>query len=472
MIINKFIIVLCLIFIILLLNKLIRHQENFQSTQAITRPAFSTSLNYNCANYDNLEVCKVFEDSGLCKIHGSECKPVCRFAPGSPDNQEEIHSVGEDGVARFRKCLEVCNESNTGDDNSYCSNRQCIDVCNSENYGMSDQLLRYNQRDPDVSVEKYYEDIVNRIDDLEPDHPVFNKILNPLKEYTLSNLGVDRQNELSSKIDELNNVRNILKDIQEVKLDVDNTGTAMFVNNLEKIIARKKYLNNNLDYQVKAKMIQDKINQIKELTNNYNVVVKQKTGSSVTGAYKSVRCIGNGQTLNIEPVIYNDGVRNFVKRDGDYIIQVNNTILFYEPRNKNTGEMCSIEDNPLECVLAPTDGLKNRISNNIDDDIKHNISESSELQSAGAYFRVKFINNSEAYNNVIKTAGNFNFDNNDLKYPFFIIQPKNNPGGKCLNLKKKTAGMLHLSIEPCSNKPSERFEAYPYRAFNEKCSSN
>ena len=64
------------------------------------------------------------------------------------------------------------------------------------------------------------------------------------------------------------------------------------------------------------------------------------------------------------------------------------------------------------------------------------------------------------------------FDNNNLKYPFFIIQPKNNPGGKCLRLNKKTAGMLHLTIEPCSNTPAERFEAYPYRAYNEKCSSN
>ena len=93
-------------------------------------------------------------------------------------------------------------------------------------------------------------------------------------------------------------------------------------------------------------MIQDKINQIKELTNNYNVAIKKKTGNDVKGAYKSVRCIGNGQTLNIEPVIYNDGVKNFVRKDGDYIIQVNDTILFYEPRNKNTGQICSIEESP------------------------------------------------------------------------------------------------------------------------------
>ena len=70
------------------------------------------------------------------------------------------------------------------------------------------------------------------------------------------------------------------------------------------------------------------------------------------------------------------------------------------------------------------DGSLKSVSNNISDDVKHNVSESSELQQAGAYFKVKFINNSDTYNNVIKTAGNFNFDNNDLKYPFFIIQPK------------------------------------------------
>ncbi len=468
MIVNKFIIVLCLVFILLLLNKLIRHQENFQDS---TEQVFSTTLNYNCNNY-NAEVCGVFENSGLCKIHGDECKPVCRFAPKSEENVQAIHAAGEDGVSRFRKCVEICEENNTGENNTYCNNQQCIDVCNAENYGVSDDIVRYSARDPDVSVEKYYEDVVKRIDSLEPNHPVFNKILNPLKEYTIANLGNDKQNELSSKIDELNNVRNILKDLQEVKLDVDNTGTAKFVDNLERIINRKRSLNSNLDYQVKAKMIQDKISQIKQLTNNYNVAIKKKTGNDVKGAYKSVRCIGNGQTLNIEPVIYNDGVKNFVRKDGDYIIQVNDTILFYEPRNKNTGEICSIEESPLECTLTPTDGTLKRISNNISDDVKHNVSESSELQQAGAYFRIKFINNSDTYNNVIKTAGNFTFDNNDLKYPFFIIQPKNNPGGKCLRLNKKTAGMLHLTVEPCSNSPAERFEAYPYRAFNEKCTSS
>ena len=68
MIVNKFIIVLCLVFILLLLNKLIRHQENFQDS---TEQVFSTTLNYNCNNY-NAEVCGVFEDSGLCKIHGDD----------------------------------------------------------------------------------------------------------------------------------------------------------------------------------------------------------------------------------------------------------------------------------------------------------------------------------------------------------------------------------------------------------------
>ena len=81
MIVNKFIIVLCLVFILLLLNKLIRNQEYFQNS---TEQVFSTTLNYNCNNY-NKEVCQVFENSGLCKIHGDECKPVCRFAPKSDE---------------------------------------------------------------------------------------------------------------------------------------------------------------------------------------------------------------------------------------------------------------------------------------------------------------------------------------------------------------------------------------------------
>ena len=71
----------------------LNHQEYFQDSN---QNVFSTTLNYNCDNY-NKEVCKVFEDSGLCKIHGDECKPVCRFAPKLDENVETIHAAGEDG---------------------------------------------------------------------------------------------------------------------------------------------------------------------------------------------------------------------------------------------------------------------------------------------------------------------------------------------------------------------------------------
>ena len=57
---------------------------------------------------------------------------------------------------------------------------------------------------------------------------------------------------------------------------------------------------------------------------------------------------------------------------------------------------------------------------------------------------LKLINiNQTEYNNVIKRAGNLNYESGLINYPFFIVQPVNHPD-KCLNLNKTKTGVNTL----------------------------
>ena len=73
---------------------------------------------------------------------------------------------------------------------------------------------------------------------------------------------------------------------------------------LENLLRKKRKLNENLDYNVKANMIKEKINRIKQLTDYFSEQDNDKSKSKkMYGVFKSIKCIANGQTLNIEPVI-------------------------------------------------------------------------------------------------------------------------------------------------------------------------
>ena len=92
----------------------------------------------------------------------------------------------------------------------------------------------------------------------------------------------------------------------------------------------------------------------------------------------------------------------------------------------------------------------------------------AEMQQIGAYFKVNKISNQTEYNNVIKRAGNLNYESGLINYPFFIVQPVNHPD-KCLNLNKTKTGVNTITIENCSNKPTERFDAFVYSSYNPNC---
>ena len=92
-------------------------------------------------------------------------------------------------------------------------------------------------------------------------------------------------------------------------------------------------------------MIKEKINRIKQLTDYFSEQDNDKSKSKkMYGVFKSIKCIANGQTLNIEPVIQSvddgsSGNNLFVKRNKEYLIQVSGNILFYELRNTSKNDI-------------------------------------------------------------------------------------------------------------------------------------
>jgi hypothetical protein len=504
MIVNKFIIVLCIIFLILLLRKL--SYENFQSsttsvpqTTSVAPPIkFSDTINYNCSEIDKDEVCDFLESASICKNTSSGCKPACRFNINDPDFLREI-DLKDSTNNKFTHCLEKCQIES---DNSYCNNQDCIDVCNNLNLKSTEGLIRYRDRGSETQ-DTNYEKIVNRIQNANETDPLIQKILDPLKSYSDSQNSVDKEEELKEKIKNLNSATGILSKLSDTNIETSKDIPQKMMNHLENLLRKKRKLNQNLDYNVKANMIKEKINRIKQLTDYFSEQGETKNSSNkMHGVFKSIKCLANGQTLNIEPVIKSSPDGLYVKREGEYLIQVNKKILFYELRNTNndvtlddgtiisSGMVCRGElndDGNTSCKYVPTNGhyvsnngdlLNNNIKFNGDvvDETQWNHNKNdrnfnAEMQKIGAYFYVKKISNETEYNNVIKSAGNLNYETGLIKYPFYIIQPTQHKE-KCLNLKKTKTGINIVTIEKCSNKPTERFDSFVYSSYNPNCQSD
>ena len=94
-------------------------------------------------------------------------------------------------------------------------------------------------------------------------------------------------------------------------------------------------------------MIQDKINQIKELTNNYNIFIKQKTGNMLNMLiWSRFMDSGSNNTLNILEVIYNDSISTINYLNNIFILFKLMTLYYFKTKVKNTGQICSIDIPP------------------------------------------------------------------------------------------------------------------------------
>lgn len=483
------------------------YEDSIQKCSAESAPPIllnGENVNYDCNNIKE-EVCKFLETANICKYTNSGCKHSCKFDINNQDFLDDIKKL-DNNSQKFQRCLDRCDIQT---ENSYCTKQDCLNICNNLNLEKKGDIIRYSERSKEDNSDRHYEDLVKRITSLDNNDILMKKILNPLQQYTNLQSSPEKEAELKQKIENLNRASSILSDLNDTNLDINNDMSQRLINHLENLLKKKRSLNENKEYNIQATMIHEKINRIKELTNYFSEQgLKGKDSKKINkmhGVFKSIKCLANGQTLNIEPVIQSiddgkSGSNLFVDRIREYLIQVNGEILFYELRNiGNTdvtlddnrtiskGQVCRGElndDANKHCKYVPTNGyfkldngeIKNNNFNTVGefvdpkewDTIKNDRQFKGVMHDYGAYFFVNKISNNTEYNDVLKRAGNLNYESNLIKYPFYLVQPSAH-SDKCVNLKKTKTGTNIITIEKCSNKPTERFDAFVYSSYNPNC---
>lgn len=366
------------------------------------------------------------------------------------------------------------------------------------NTASSSNKIKYYNR-PNDEVEQRYEDIITKIKELDPNDEVMKKILVPLKKYSSNKVLAFNTQELNNKINDfnkkINNASDNLHYLNNNLVSNFDLPEKMF-NHLEGIIKNK--LDRNNSNNIKAQMIKEKMERINDLiSKSYN-----------TNELKSITCIENGKTLNIIELnvdksnSYENSYENSL--DKKYKIILNDNFLFYELRhigNKlkvpdietkiidekdgtqreiKLGSVCrkigSNEEANKVCKFIPTDGNYNYIdidgiNNSVNNNYDYNGNKVNKLEwnrliedktyqdsinNIGMYFYIKKILDMKEYNSIITNSGSYETGN--IEYPFYIVQPTNHPD-MCLNLKEDNTGINIITIEKCSNNPTERFEA-------------
>lgn len=343
--------------------------------------------------------------------------------------------------------------------------------------------IRYRDR-PTNDVNQRKQDIITEIKSLDADNDIMKQILNPLKEYSRNSVSGVNIDKLNSKIEKINKASDELRYLSKNNIinDNDNISRKMF-DHLNHIIAQNKQ--DTSSDLIKHQMIKEKMNKI-------NNLISKNSNNKL----KSITCKDNGKTLNIVEITnsYYDNIHKS-QNNKEYKININNKYLFYELRNQKKSNI--LLDNGRQilidsvckkigsnkeankfCKFIPTDGYyesksddetsKPDYNNNIDyngreidlnkwdSDVEDETYDYFKDKS-GLYFYIKHILDMKEYNNVIKKTGNLRFEMGNIEYPFYIVQPTNHPD-MCVNLKEDKVGNTIITIEKCSNTPTERFD--------------
>jgi hypothetical protein len=231
---------------------------------------------------------------------------------------------------------------------------------------------------------------------------------------------IKNQNILNELLNERKEFKNLVKDSQEKISQQTNKFTQginrlgefhdNYQKELESILKRKYNLSQD-SFDLNEKVQESRINKLKKELGEINTLKKKITGIEDNES-RSIKCLGNGDKLNIRPVEFNGNPT------GKYIIFMNNGCLNY----KNSG------------VYGTTP------------------CEMSDLQQ---HFVINDVNDYKEYNKLIDIVNDgtkeFVFENDDVKYPFKIVTPLEREG-ECLTINDDG-----LSIEPIINDANQRF---------------
>lgn len=346
----------------------------------------------------------------------------------------------------------VASSNNSSETNQGESN------ANATNQGGSN--IQYRYRPTSWVNETDYENIKNRfINDLTSTRPVTtdDRTLSELIQNSLQSEEIDINSTVNDLNNSIRNIEQLNRSSSGFLNNIDHLGKFQdnYSKKLQSILESKYQGTINNSFNLKQKIAEQKIKSIQDILSGLEQGVVSENESAVTlSVFKSIRCIDNDLSLNVEGVVQN----NILSKDGFYMIYMNDNILFYELTNiAGTTQQCTNRIRNL-CDYRCTDGSDNNLQ--FDTTYNDNLSD--------AYFKIIIINNHDEYNLHINSHNEnslkrFAYETDDISYPFYIIQPKNHPG-KCLNFEVGELGEFKVRVKPCSNTKTERFEAMIYES--------
>jgi hypothetical protein len=417
--------------------------------------------------------------------------------PGEGSDPTEYYFEDEEASGIFTSCLNKCNTINRDEliPNSSCDTNDCQEKCQ---LYLTSRVEKIGSAD--VKYKPYPTNRIEQVDYNTLKDTILTEMVGDFKENIQDtifqdsiNSEIDEQDTLNQESSKLNNVISVLKNLNSTGNNfiqqVDQLGEFQdkYSQKIEELLEEKKNADTNLDTKIDT--LQNKLEELNKYYNLFNSEVNSNTSNKINKIFKSVSCLANGISLNIVPVYYkreDDSLVNY--RNGVYCLTLTQTggdtgYLYVEPKKVDPDDITSkiycnpydvgcsyqlslqgatrdnagtIQDAPniLEIDLG-TENVLNQKYNDSDTYTPLNFQFKKQ-----AYFHIREIKSNDQYNSIlISTPSGTNnlIKNEQIKYPFFVIESLEKPGHLVNVTKNTSANGYVLSIKPANKGGTEKF---------------
>lgn len=509
-----FIVVLLIVLVsYLILNK--RDQFYFQGQNIICNQIQSE---YACGLHAN-----------NCAYKVDRCTDICRFNPanadennfesfmmtsqGTGDNVEYFfENEEENGIFSecFNKCREIDRENSIA--LSECETSDCQSKC-------SDYLRSRVERigTADIRFTPYPTNRLEQVDYNTLKDTIVTEMVGDFRQNIQDTIFQDSINtEISEQVNleeeavKLNNVISVLKNLNSTGNNfiqqVDQLGEFQdkYSQKIEDLLEEKKNTDTNLDLKISS--LQNKLEELNGYYNQFNSDVNTNRNNENNSIYRSVECLANGKSLNLVPVNYRKEDNTYANyRNGVYCLTVTRTtatgnetgFVYVEPMKLDPDS----DDTPAPYIYCnPYDtgcsyqlnmrgatrdnGPLSDAPNILEIDLGNNENVLSQRYPQNpnyspldfqfkkhAYFHVKEITSNDEYNSVLIStpSGTSNLISNEqIKYPFFVIESVESPG-YLINVTNNPTSGFNLELKPANKGGTEKFKVSSRPSSDANC---
>jgi hypothetical protein len=503
---KHFIILIIIVLIVLVSYLIINKRDQFYFQGSVECEKLNE---YGCGIH--VANCIVKTDSDSNKY----CVDKCRFNPVNPSKENyesyemvtkpvqgtdvpEYYFENEETNGIFSECFNKCTNINNEKSipNSSCDSVDCKNIC--QNY-LTHRVEKIGSADV-----KYMPYPTNRLEQINYDtlkDTIVTQMVGNFKENIQDTIFQDSINtEISEQVNlqeestKLNNVISVLKNLNSTGNNfiqqVDQLGEFQdkYSQKIEELLEEKKNTDTNLDMKIDS--LQNKLEELNKYYQLFNSDVNTNKSDQINKIYKSVKCLANGISLNIVPVYYrkdDNSLANY--RNGVYCLTLTQTggdtgYLYVEPKKEDPQDStrmlyCNPYDTgcsyklSLQGATRDNTGPTQDASNILEIDLQQNENILTPRYTNNeqytpldyqfkrqGYFHVREIKSNDDYNSIListPTGTNNLIKNEQIKYPFFVIESLEKPGFLINVSRNPTANGFVLSLNPANKGGTEKY---------------